>query len=134
MWPGAGRIRADANEPGASSPGDFLTEVRLALRVTHPDVCRVFDIALLLLLLRVVLRRPGLAYAALFALVIVVSLGRPIPDVAVAFATTVLAVGILARFGVLALVVTILFWTWELVPLTTDVNSWYFVSSQPVST
>jgi hypothetical protein len=99
------------------------------LTVVQQSIFAPFSALLLLLLLRVVLRRPWLAYAALFALVIVVSLGRPMLDVAVAFATTVLAVGILTRFGVLALIVTILFWTWELVPLTTDVNSWYFVSS-----
>jgi len=88
-----------------------------------------FAILLVLLLLRVVLRRPWLAYAALVALVIVPNLNRPILEVAVAMALTALLVGIVTQLGLLACAVLVLFSMWNHVSLTTDVNSWYFASS-----
>ncbi len=88
-----------------------------------------FAALLLLLLLRVVLRRPWLAYAAFFGLLIVPNMNRPMFEVAMVFVVTALTVVILTRFGVLAFLVTMLFSTWGHVALTTDSNSWFFVSS-----
>ena len=121
--------------PVAPSTGAFLGlrgprfNLSSNLVIVQQSFFTPFAALFLLLLLRVVLRRPWLAYTALFGLLLVPNMNRPLLDLAMIFTLTALAVAILTRLGVLAFLVTMLFSTWDHVPLTIDSNSWFFFSS-----
>jgi hypothetical protein len=86
---------------------------------------------LTLLLLRVILRRPWLAYAA--ALVVSALFSLTV-DTSGLFAITMVVTGalvivVLTRYGLLAFTVGIIFSSWDAIPLTTNPDSWYFGAS-----
>jgi serine/threonine-protein kinase len=86
---------------------------------------------MVVLVLRVLLRRPWLAYATALVLVAVMSAAAqaPLPTALNGLTTAVLVIFLLTRFGLLAFVVGINFSYWYAFPLTTDSSSWYFPSS-----
>ena len=100
----------------------YLTTVQMALFIP-------FVLLLLILVLRVILRRPAVAYAVLIGLTVLLGPKQTIPEVVTSFLLISLLLAVLTRLGVLALVVAIGFSTWAHVPLTTDANSWFFASS-----
>ena len=90
-------------------------------------------VLLLVLGLRVILRRPWLAYAAMFALVLSVNLAAqeaPVLELAIMTSIMVsLVILVLTRLGLLAFLVAINFSYWSRIALTTDPGSWHFASS-----
>jgi len=84
---------------------------------------------LCLLVLRLVLRRTILVYAALTVIALVLAPRDSKLDWLVGLTTVALMVAILTRFGLLAFLSAIVFSTWEHVPLTTNTGSWFFAMS-----
>ena len=86
---------------------------------------------LLVLLFRVVFRRPWLAYAALFTIMSVVFVGIVPTKVEALFviAQNTIAVVLVTRLGLLAFLTSIVFSSWTPLALTTDPSSWFFPTS-----
>ena len=84
-----------------------------------------------LLLLRVLLKRPWLAYAAGLAIVMIVALSAQLPPVFIVSQQILMALTILllTRLGLLAFLVGIVFSYWGAIPLTTNPESWFFGAS-----
>jgi serine/threonine-protein kinase len=84
-----------------------------------------------ILVFRVLLRRPSLAYAAVFVVVGLFSAAAqtPLPTAVTFFTAAALVILVLTRLGLLAFLVGIVFSSWPAFPLTTDPSSWYFPSS-----
>ena len=88
---------------------------------------------LVVLVLRVLLRRPWAAYVVLFALAI----GFPlvaVPGASTAAAVTTaitlaIALFLLTRFGLLAFLVGIFYSYWQSIPITMNPASWFFPAS-----
>jgi serine/threonine protein kinase len=124
----------------------FLNEVKTALKVSHPNVCRVHDIGEIegQHYLRMILRRQWLAtvgYCAIFCAFNALSFAfigmwgtNPAAAIWVGVITgligSILAIYILIRYGVLAHVAAVLFNQIMITyPLTTDITAPYFTSS-----
>jgi len=84
---------------------------------------------LCLLVLRLILRRAILVYAALTVIALVLAPRDSKLDWLVGLTMVALMVAILTRFGLLAFVSAIVFSTWEHVPLTMNTGSWFFATS-----
>jgi eukaryotic-like serine/threonine-protein kinase len=84
-------------------------------------------ILLILLITRLIFRKPWLAYLVLFvaygvfAFLMMDPLRAAVPVLMLIFATV-----ILTRLGVFAMMVTVAFSSWSSIPLTTNAASWYF--------
>jgi serine/threonine-protein kinase len=93
----------------------------------------VIPVGLLLsvLILRVIFRRPAVAYAALFLVGgITLALGpQGWPSTVSGILTLVLSTIILTRLGLFAFLVAIVFSSWPPLSLTADPSSWFFPSS-----
>jgi hypothetical protein len=85
-------------------------------------------ILLVLLIARLIFKRPWLAYpVAVAAVALVLGAGSDDPlNAAARVLILVLATVILTRLGVFAMMVTIAFSSWGSLPLTIDPASWYF--------
>jgi hypothetical protein len=79
----------------------------------------------------VLVRRPSVAYAAVFVVVGLFSAAAqtPLPTAFTFFTAAALVILVLTRLGLLAFLVGIVFSSWPAFPLTTDPSSWYFPSS-----
>ena len=88
---------------------------------------------LVVLVLRVLLRRPWIAYVVAVALLGAVSFAAqpsaPINAAAVSTFIGVIVVVLLTRFGLLAFLVGVAFSYWQAIPLTLDTTSWFFPAS-----
>ena len=121
--------------PGApDGPLEALTSVanRLSAIVgTLLDSVAIPVVSLVVILfLRVVLRRPWLAYAAAIAFPLLLQLGqRSWLGSAVALLVSALVLLLLTRLGLLAFVVAVAFSSWSPLVLTTDPSSWFFTAS-----
>ncbi len=85
-------------------------------------------VLLLVLIFRVIFRRPWLAYLAFFGAVAAFALltSPSLLEACAFFGIPVLAVLLLTRFGLFTMLVTVAFSSWNFVPLTLDPGSWYF--------
>jgi serine/threonine-protein kinase len=90
-------------------------------------------VLLVVLVLRVLLRRPWVAYVVLVAISAAFAMtATPAAPVARAVTTTItviIALFLLTRFGLLAFLVGIVFSYWQAIPLTMDPSSWFFPAS-----
>jgi serine/threonine-protein kinase len=123
--------------PAPPEPGGLvaLGSMRAVIAAHFANVQQSFFIPVMLLLtlllLRVILRRPWLAYAA--ALVVSALFSLTV-DTSGLFAITMVVTGalvivVLTRYGLLAFTVGIIFSSWDAIPLTTNPDSWYFGAS-----
>jgi len=84
-------------------------------------------ILLVLLLARLIFRKPWLAYLVVFAAMSLFGfLANPPLRGASIVLIIMLGTTILTRLGLFAMMVTIAFSSWGTLPLTTDPGSWYF--------
>jgi hypothetical protein len=102
----------------------------MAALISIPQVAFIVPVAILLVLLiaRLIFKKPWLAYPAAIAIV-ALNFSAWADDPLLAASQVlilVLATVILTRLGLFALMVTIAFSSWDLVPLTVDPASWYF--------
>ena len=88
-------------------------------------------ILLVVLLFRVVFRKPWLAYAALFTIMSVglFAIAPSKAEAVLVIAQNTIAVVLVTRLGLLALLATIVFSSWTPLALTTDPSSWFFPAS-----
>ena len=90
-------------------------------------------VLLVVLVLRVLLRRPWAAYVVMFAVLIAFSLVA-VPAAAIVTAVTsvitlAIALILLTRFGLLAFLVGIFYSYWQSIPITMNPASWFFPAS-----
>jgi hypothetical protein len=97
-----------------------------ALSILQSSIFAPVVFLLFMLVLRVLLRRPLFVYTAIVAIAVVTSPMRTAGETVGALVLAILIVAVLTRLGLLALLVMIVFSTWEHHPLTTDANSWFF--------
>jgi hypothetical protein len=90
-------------------------------------------VLLVVLVLRVLLRRPWIAHAVLLVIVgainAVTTPAAPIFVAAIGVTITVVAIFLLTRFGLFAFLVGVAFSYWQAIPLTLDTTSWLFPGS-----
>jgi len=111
----------------ASTPGWLAGFVEIALGSLRLPVLYL----LVILILRVVLRKPWLAYGAwlLFALLAGILVNGELLTRLSVVLMAAIALVVLTRFGLFAFVATIAFSSFNALPLTTDPGSWYFAKS-----
>ena len=102
----------------------------MAALISIPPVAFIVPVGILLVLLiaRLIFKRPWLAYLVAIA-VVALNFRAWAQDPFLASSqvlTLVLVTVILTRLGLFALMVTIAFLSWDVVPLTVDPASWYF--------
>ena len=114
---------------GLSALGGFRPAVGAVLDMVLQAFAIPVLFLLLLLMFRVVLRRQWLANLAFLTLnAVLAAIGGPAPTGMPVLAVIVAAgsIVLLTRFGILALVVGILFSQWAYLPITMDPAAWYF--------
>jgi hypothetical protein len=111
----------------ASTAGWLAAFVNIALGSLRLPVLYL----LVILILRVVLRKPWLAYGAwlLFALLVGLLVNVTLLTRLSVMLMAAIALIMLTRFGLFAFVATIAFSSFDTLPLTTDPGSWYFAKS-----
>ena len=117
-------------EPNAN--GAFAltgVEYLMATLIGIPRASFLIPVGILLILLiaRLIFKKPWLAYVVVFMAVGLFGfLTTGGLDAATALLIIMLAVTILTRLGLFAMMVTIAFSSWSSMPLTIDTGSWYF--------
>jgi eukaryotic-like serine/threonine-protein kinase len=127
-WIGIPARAPDGGLAALAGSGQLAAEV---LTIVRGAFFLPVAILLLVLLFRVVFRRPWLAYAALFTIMSVVFFAT-FPSKALALfviATYTIGVVLVTRLGLLAFLTTIVFSSWTPLALTTDPSSWFFPAS-----
>jgi F0F1-type ATP synthase membrane subunit c/vacuolar-type H+-ATPase subunit K len=129
----APRFGIASNEPSGNL--DALTGVagRVAAFFGSLQDALMIPVAALvvILLLRVLLRRPWLAYLAAGGITVLVQAGgQPtVVSLITSLSVAALALLVLTRLGLLAFTAGIAFSSWSTTLLTTDPSSWFFTSS-----
>lgn len=121
-------------EPFGGGGGEFVAlggfghTVAVYFGIARQSLTGPVSIVLVVLLLRVILRRPWLAYLVFLGiLVVLVSLsGAPLPIKLAIILIQALNVLVLMRLGLFAMLISSLFSEWDRLPLTVDPTSWYF--------